>query len=165
MPVTSTHPDTEALSLTVVAEFDASAERVWRIWADPRQLERWWGPPSVPATFETHEFTPNGRASYFMSGPDGDRASGYWRFTAIEEPRLLEFDDGFANESGEPVTELGTTHAVVTLEEAGGRTRMTIVSTFESAEQLEKMLAMGMEEGMGEALGQIDSLLAESPAV
>ncbi|GAA3687485.1 SRPBCC domain-containing protein [Arthrobacter ginkgonis] len=165
MPVINTHTDTEALSLTVIAEFDASIQRVWRIWADPRQLERWWGPPSYPATFEIHEFTPTGRASYFMTGPDGDKASGWWRFTAIEEPNRLEFDMGFANESGEPVTELGSAHAAVTLEEVEGRTRMTIVSTFESAEQQEQMLAMGMEEGMAEAVGQIDALLAESPAV
>jgi len=164
MPVISTQADTEALSLTVIAEFDASAHRVWRIWADPRQLERWWGPPGYPATFEVHEFTPTGRAGYFMTGPDGGTANGWWRFTAVEEPNRLEFDMGFANESGEPVTEMGTAHAVVTLEETGGRTRMAIVSTFESAGQQEKMLAMGMEEGMGEAVGQIDSLLAESPA-
>jgi uncharacterized protein YndB with AHSA1/START domain len=52
-------------------------------------------------------------------------------------------------------------HCVATLEPAdGGGTRMSVVSTFADAEQLEQMLAMGMEEGMREALGQIDALLA-----
>ena len=37
---------------------------------------------------------------------------------------------------------------------------MTTVSSFESAEQLEEMIKMGMEEGMGLAMGQIDTLLA-----
>lgn len=161
MTVISTQKDTEALSMTIVAEFDASVERVWQIWEDPRQLERWWGPPTWPATFDTHEFVPGGKASYYMTGPEGDKARGWWRFTAIEAPNRLEFDDGFADENGDPVAEMGTTHGVVTLEAIGDRTRMTVVSNFESAEQLEKMLAMGMEEGMNEAMGQIDAILAD----
>ncbi|WP_255596428.1 hypothetical protein [Cellulomonas sp. C5510] len=40
----------------------APAERVWRLRADPRQLERWWGPPSRPAAFTEHELVPGGRA-------------------------------------------------------------------------------------------------------
>lgn len=165
MTVISSHKDTEALSLTVVAEFNARVEQVWRIWEDPRQLERWWGPPTWPATFEKHDFKPGGGATYFMTGPDGEKARGWWKFTAIDAPNLLEFDDGFADEHWEPVAEMGETHAAVTLAAAGGQTRMTIVSTFESADQLEKMVAMGMEEGMKEAMGQIDSILAEHASV
>lgn len=165
MTVVSVDKDVEALSLTVVAEFDADVERVWKIWEDPRQLERWRGPPTWPATFEKHEFTPGGRASYYMTGPDGEKAGGWWRFTAIEAPGYLEFDDGFADEQGIPVDEMGTTHAVVHIEPIGDRTRMTIKSTFESEEQMQKMVDMGMEEGLKEAIGQIDSLLAEKSTV
>ena len=159
MTVIEARKDTAALNFTIVAEFEAGVERVWQIWADPRQLERWWGPPTWPATFEDHEFRPGGKASYYMTGPEGEKARGWWLFTAIEAPHRLEFDDGFADENGDPVAEMGTTHAVVTLEDVGGRTRMTTVSSFESAEQLQKMLEMGMEEGMKEAMGQIDGVL------
>ncbi|MBT2512568.1 SRPBCC domain-containing protein [Arthrobacter sp. ISL-30] len=161
MTVVSTVKNLEALNLTIVLEFDANVERVWQIWEDPRQLERWWGPPTWPATFKEHEFKPGGRATYFMTGPDGEKSNGWWRFTAIDAPHHLEFDDGFADEEGEPTGDLGATHAIVTLEPIGDRTRMTVVSTFESEEQFEQMLEMGMEEGMKEAAGQIDSILAE----
>jgi uncharacterized protein YndB with AHSA1/START domain len=160
MPVISTTKNLEALSLTLVAEFDAAVERVWQIWEDPRQLERWWGPPTYPATFEGFDFQPGGKASYYMTGPEGDKARGWWKFTAIDAPRKLEFDDGFADESGSPVDALGVGHAAVDLEDIGGRTRMTIMSTFESEEQMEEILKMGMEEGMREAAGQIDAVLA-----
>ncbi|NKX56453.1 SRPBCC family protein [Arthrobacter mobilis] len=163
MTVISSQKNAEALTHTIVAEFDAGVERVWRIWEDPRQLERWWGPPSWPATFERHDFVPGGGASYYMTGPEGEKSRGWWRITAVEAPHRLEFDDGFADDNGDPVAAMGATHAVVTLEDVGGRTRMTIESTFESAEQLEKMLAMGMEEGLREAVGQIDAILAGSP--
>ncbi|WP_457973656.1 SRPBCC family protein [Arthrobacter sp. D1-17] len=161
MTVISSTKNVDALSFTLVAEFDASVERVWQIWEDPRQLERWWGPPTWPATFEKHEFTPGGEASYYMTGPEGERAGGWLRITDIQAPNRLEFDDGFADENGAPVDAMGTTHASVMLEDIGGRTRMTVNSVFESEEQMDKMLEMGMEEGMQEAAGQIDAILAE----
>jgi uncharacterized protein YndB with AHSA1/START domain len=51
MTVTAVRKDPHALTMTIDAEFDASLERVWQLWADPLQLERWWGPPTYPATF------------------------------------------------------------------------------------------------------------------
>ncbi|WP_433501988.1 SRPBCC family protein [Pseudonocardia halophobica] len=160
MTVIDVRKDPQALTLTFVAEFDAPVERVWEVWADPRRLERWWGPPTWPATFVEHQFVVGGRSRYYMTGPEGEKAGGWWVITAIDEPHRLEFDDGFAGEDGEPNTAMPTTHAVVTLEAAGPGTRMTTVSTFTSLEDLEKLTAMGMEEGMREAMGQIDAVLA-----
>jgi uncharacterized protein YndB with AHSA1/START domain len=161
MSVISSTKNLEALSFTLIAEFDAGVERVWQVWEDPRQLERWWGPPNYPATFDRFDFQPGGKADYYMTTPEGEKPRGWWRFTAIQAPNRLEFDDGFADEKGDPVDSMGITHATVTLEDAGGRTRMTILSTFESEEQMEQMVQMGMEEGMREAAGQIDAVLAE----
>lgn len=160
MSVVSTTKNPEALTFTLVAEFSAGVERVWQLWEDPRQLERWWGPPTWPATFEQFEFTPGGNAAYYMTGPDGEKARGWWRFTDINAPESLEFDDGFADEHGAPVEAMGAMHMAATLEDADGRTRMTILTTFESEEQLNQVLDMGMEEGMTEAVGQIDDILA-----
>ena len=164
MTVVSSEKDVEALTLTFVAEFDAPVERVWQLWEDPRQLERWWGPPTWPATFDQHDFEVGGRSAYYMTGPDGEKARGWWEVTAIEPPYRLEFDDGFADDDGNPVDSLGITRAVVTFGTVDGKTRMTSVSSFASADQLEKMMEMGMEEGMREAIGQIDAILAEVPA-
>ena len=159
MTVISVERDADALTLTFVAEFAAPVERVWRVWEDPRQLERWWGPPTWPATFERFDLEPSGGASYFMTGPDGEKARGWWRFIAVEAPHRLEFEDGFADEAGSPSEAMPTTTAVVTLEAIETGTRMTTVSRFASLEQLEQLAAMGMEEGMRLAMGQIDALL------
>ncbi|MET4094140.1 SRPBCC domain-containing protein [Arthrobacter sp. UYCu712] len=161
MTVVSSTKNLEALSFTLVTEFDADVKRVWQVWEDPRLLERWWGPPTWPATFEQFDFQRGGKAAYYMTGPDGTKARGWWRITAIQAPNQLEFDDGFADGNGDHVEAMGITHATVTLEEVGDRTRMTVLSTFESEEQMNQMVEMGMEEGMKEAAGQIDALLAE----
>jgi uncharacterized protein YndB with AHSA1/START domain len=164
MAVISADKDTQELNFRIVAEFDADVKRVWRIWEDPRQLERWWGPPTWPATFDTYDFAVGGRAEYYMTGPDGEKAHGWWVITGIDAPTRLSFDDGFADEKREPMDELGRTHAVVTLEDLGGRTRMTLVTGFESLEQLDQMVGMGMEEGLKGALGQVDAILSEQDA-
>ncbi len=75
MTVTAVHKDPEALTLTLTAEFDASPTRVWELWADPRQLERWWGPPTWPATFTQHDLAPGSHVAYHMTGPNGDEAA------------------------------------------------------------------------------------------
>jgi uncharacterized protein YndB with AHSA1/START domain len=159
MTVIGTRKDPDALTLTFVAEFDAGVERVWQVWEDPRQLERWWGPPAWPATFTKHEFVVGGICRYHMTGPDGTKSPGWWTITAIEAPHRLEFDDGFADENGEPSDVFPSTHSTVTLEAVGDRTRMTSVSKFASLESLEKTVSMGAVEGMTLALGQIDEVL------
>lgn len=73
MTVISSSRDTEALSLTFIAEFDAGVGKVWQLWEDPRQLERWWGPPTWPATFTVHDFVKGGESRYFMTCPQATR--------------------------------------------------------------------------------------------
>jgi len=64
MPITSVHKDLEALTLTVVADFPVTVRRLWDAYADPRQIERFWGPPEWPATFYRHDMAPGGRSHY-----------------------------------------------------------------------------------------------------
>jgi uncharacterized protein YndB with AHSA1/START domain len=165
MTVTNVSKDLEALTLTITCEFAAGVERVWQVWADPRQLERWWGPPTYPATVTDHDLVPGGRVSYYMTGPEGDTPGGWWRIIAVEEPHRLEFKDGFTDDDGEPNEDMPTTVTEVTLETiAGGATRMTMVSTFPSLEAMEQLMAMGAEEGMRLAVGQVDGLIEAGPA-
>lgn len=159
MPVTGVTKDLDALTMTVNAEFDADAERVWELWSDPRQLERWWGPPSYPATFVDHELVPGGRATYYMTGPEGQKYHGWWRFEEVDPPTMLRFEDGFADDEGNPNDEMPTTVATVTITEADGATTMSIQSKFASREGMEQVIEMGMEQGITEAVGQIDGIL------
>lgn len=162
MTVTAVRKDPEALTLTITAEFDASPERVWQLWADPRQLERWWGPPTYPATFTRHDLAVGSRVEYHMTGPEGDQPHGYWDILETEPPHRLVYRDGFANEDGSPNDDLPRNEGRVTIEGIGdGRTRMSIDSLFPSREAMEQVLAMGMEAGITEAVGQIDAILAE----
>jgi len=159
MSVTDVQKDPASLTLTITSDFDAPVARVWQVWEDPRQLERWWGPPTYPATVVDHDLTPGGKVSYFMTGPEGDEHHGWWRVVAVDAPHRLEFEDGFADETGTPNPDLPVTVTRVVLSERAGRTQMAIETTFPSLEAMEQVISMGAEEGMKAALGQIDGLL------
>ena len=159
MTVMSSTADRENLKMTVVAEFNSPAEKVWEVWADPRKLEKWWGPPTWPATFHQFDFAEGGEAKYYMTGPEGEKAPGYWRFQVIEQGKRIRFDDGFADQEGNPDPNMPAMVMEMTLDAEEGRTRMTTVTKFNSIDDLEQVLEMGMEEGMTSAMGQIDALL------
>lgn len=161
MTVTAVQRDLDQLTLTITAEFAAPVERVWQVWADPRQLERWWGPPTYPATVTAHDLSVGGRVAYYMTGPEGDRHGGWWEITAVEAPHRLAFVDGFADADGVPNDNMPITTGTVTLSEReGGGTTMLIVSTFASTESMTQLIEMGMEEGITLSLGQIDTVLS-----
>jgi len=163
MTVVKTEKDAENLTLTIVAEFEAATDRVWEMWEDPQKLEQWWGPPTFPATFTRHEFVVGGQSRYHMTGPQGETPRGWWRIEAIEKPSRIEFANGLAGDDGEPVAGVEPMPSEVTFEPMDTGTRMTVVTSFVDVAQMERMLTMGMQEGMSQAIGQIDALLR--PAV
>ncbi len=161
MPVTTITKDLDTRSLVITASFAAPVERIWQIYADPRQLERIWAPPTYPATVTEHSLTPGGRVHYFLTGPEGDKFYGGWNVLTVDEPRGFTFEDFFADENYTPSTDLPVSVGSVTFEADGDRTTATFTATYPTAEALQQVLDMGMEEGTREAMGQIDALLAE----
>lgn len=158
MPVTDVRHDLETCTLTIVAEFAAPVDRIWQIYADPRQLEKIWGPPEYPATVVDHDLRVGGRVTYYMTGPEGDKHAGYWHITAVDAPRSFAFDDGFADLDFTPDPNLPVSKNVFTFVEFDGGTRVTFVSSYASAEALQQVLDMGVIEGATSAINQIDGL-------
>jgi uncharacterized protein YndB with AHSA1/START domain len=159
MSVTSIDKDLEALAFTLIADFDATVEQVWDLWADPRKLERWWGPPTYPATVIDHDLTAGGEVTYYMTSPEGEKFRGWWRVTAVDGPKSLEFIDGFADSEGKPA-DLPTNTTTMRLSAYDGGTRMELRSVFDTREQMDQLIAMGMDEGLKLAVGQMDALLS-----
>lgn len=160
MTVTAIHKDPEKLTMAFTAEFDATPEQVWELWANPRLFEKWWGPPEYPATVVGHEFAPGGKVRYYMTGPDGEKYHGASGFVALDPPKSLEFTDVFLDDDGNEVDEMPTMTSRVEISDIGGATRMVITTTFPSLEAMEQLIEMGAEEGMKGSLSQVDALLA-----
>jgi uncharacterized protein YndB with AHSA1/START domain len=160
--IVSVEKDFDGLALVLIADFDAPIERVWELWADPRQLERWWGPPTHPATVEKHDLAAGGEVTYVMIGPRGEESRGWWRVTSVAPPRSLEFTDGFANRDGTPNAETPTTAVQMRLTEQDGGTRMELRFVFASSEHMRQLERWGAFEVFPQSVGQMDALLAAS---
>src|SRR5262249_35659512 len=100
-----------------------------------------------------HDRTRGRPASRLLGGPRGRRAASAPRPPPLPAPRPR----GAPRPAALPIT-----MTRVRIEGVGhGRTRMSIESVFPSAEAMEQILAMGMEEGLTQAVGQIGAILAE----
>lgn len=161
MPVTSVTTDPETLTITVVGDFPVSVERLWEAFADPRQLERFWGPPGYPATFDRYEFEPGGLAHYWMTSPEGQRYYGRWDFDEVDAPRRFAVRDAFATSDGEIDPTIPPGRMTFDFESTATGSRFTSVSTSASLEALEQVLAMGQVEGMRTAFAQLDAVIAD----
>jgi len=160
MPLTNVANDAAAQTVTLTAEFDAPVERAWQLYADPRQLEQWWNPPGYPLTITDHDLSVGGFVRAHVTAPDGQKIQAYWRISAVDAPRGMEWEDGFLDDQGEPNPAIPPTTMRLTLaERAGGGTRMTIVVGFLSAEAMQEYLDMDIEEQMRVTFGQADALL------
>ena len=157
MPLTSATKDAAKLTLTVIGDFPVPQQRLWDAYADPRQLERFWGPPAYPATFTLHDFHVGGRAEFFMTGPNGERWNGSWKFTAVNPISSFAADDGDGKVDDGPAS------MTFAFETTATGSRMTGVTQFASVEAME-MMASAMEEGIRAATPQLDALLAEGAA-
>ena len=165
MSVTSVENDHEALTMTVSADLDATVERAWQLWADPRQFEQWWGPPGYPVTVIDHDLRAGGRVTFFMAGPEGERHDSLWEVVAADPPRHLELRDADVDEDGRPNDGNAMTAMIITIDERDGAGAVMAVCThFDSLEGMEQVLAMGVEEGMRMVLAQIAAVLAGTPA-
>jgi uncharacterized protein YndB with AHSA1/START domain len=161
MPVIDVTKDIDNRTLTITARFAAPVERVWALYADPRQLEKVWGPPIYPATFVDHSLTVGSRSTYYMTGPEGDKHAGWWLITDVNEPTAFAFEDGFADEEFNPASDMPLSHNVYTFEaDDDGGTLATYVSTYDTAQALQQVIEMGIEEGTTQAINQIDEFLA-----
>lgn len=161
MPIASVTSDPAALTLTVVAEYPVPVERLWEAYADPRQLERFWGPETWPATFTRHDMAVGGYSNYYMTGPDGTTSRGWWKFVDIKPGERIELEDGFADEQGNPNGQMPSMKMVFDFSSTASGSRFQSVTTFPSVEAMEELVKMGMEEGMRSAMSQIDAVLAD----
>lgn len=159
MPVTDVITDADALTMTLTAEFAAPVERLWTAFTDPRQLERFWGPPGWPATFTAFDLSVGGRADYHMTSPRGEKAGGSWEFLEIDEPSGFSVLDSFVGEDGRPAEGMPTMRTVFSFESTASGSKLVNTSYFTSADALEQVVSMGAVEGSTMALNQLDRVL------
>lgn len=158
--MTTTHPETQLTAdpdlpmLTVVREFDAPVEAVFRAHTDPELVKQWLGPRGLTMTIERWDAQTGGAYRYVHTGDDGVEHGFYGAFHEVRpDERIVQtftyvgFPDGVMLDTA-------------TFEDLGGRTRLTVTSMFDSIESRDGLVSSGMEAGMVEGYERLDDLLA-----
>jgi uncharacterized protein YndB with AHSA1/START domain len=148
--------------ITLSRVYDAPQELVFSMFKNPEHLAKWWGPTTWPASIKSFDFRPGGIWHYYMTGPDGEKAWGKATFAEIDEPNSITFTDAFSDEEGNVDPKLPVGKSTVLFAEVGGKTTLTMIGEYQSAEEVQKIVEMGMVEGMRDTWSQLERLLAEA---
>jgi uncharacterized protein YndB with AHSA1/START domain len=142
--------------------FNAPRPLVFKAWSDPKLLEQWWGPKDWTLPVNKLDFRPGGSWHYCMKGPDGMESWGKAVYHEIVAPERIIYTDYFSTPEGTPVE--GMPEATVTVEfiEQDGKTLLKNTAVYQSAEARDKVLAMGIQEGVNETFARLDALLASA---
>lgn len=139
--------------IVMTREFDAPLELVFKVMTDPDLVPRWWGPRGHTTKVDEMEARRGGAWRYLDSDPNGNVAAfrGVYHEVASERTVTTFEFEGMPGHVG-----LVTT----TLEDIGGRTRLTEVSLFPSVADRDGTVAMGMQAGASETMDRLEELLA-----
>lgn len=142
--------DTEIL---VVREFDAPRELVWQVMSDPEHQRNWYGGPETPLIECRNDVRVGGTYRNVTQLPDGSTFAFSGEYLEVDEPALVVYLERF-----EPIPG-AECRVTTTLDDLGGRTRMTVRMDFGSRENRDGALASGMESGMLAAYDRLEHLL------
>jgi uncharacterized protein YndB with AHSA1/START domain len=147
--------------IKVTREFDAPVEQVWKAWTESELLDQWWAPQPWKANTKSMDFSEGGRWLYYMEGPDGTRQYCRVNYKSIVPNKSFTTDGGFCDESGNITDEMPRMRWKNSFSKSGNGTRVDVVITFDSEEDLNKIIEMGFKEGFAAAHTNLDELLAK----
>lgn len=153
--------DQSKKQMTVVRQFDAPIEMVWKAWTDSTLLDKWWAPKPWKARTKSMDFRPGGTWHYAMIGPEGEQHWAYMEFETINPQKNYTSMDGFCDENGVPNKDLPGMQWNAQFASSGSGTKVTVLIGFTSEAQMEQLIAMGFKEGFTMAHGNLDELLQE----
>jgi len=135
---------------------DAPHELVFSVWTDPKHLAQWWGPNGFTTTTSVFEFRAGGVWRFVMHGPDGRDYENRITFDEIVRPERIAYHHG-GGDDVEPVQ----FNTVVTFEDLGGKTRLTMRGQFPSAEERARVIReYGADKGLVQTLARLADYVA-----
>ncbi len=146
-------------TMTIEKEFAARRQLVWDCYTKSELLDRWFAPKPMTTKTKSMDFREGGHWHYAMVDPGGQEYWGRLDYQTISPIDNFTALDGFCDESGTLDPELPRSNWDVTFTDASERTLVQTVISFKSAAELEKVVEMGMEEGMTSTLERLEELL------
>ena len=146
--------------ITLTKDYDTTKGVLFSMFSNPEQLTKWWGPGNWPAGSVSFDFREGGVWHYFMTGPDDAKVWGKATFQEIDVPNSLSFTDAFSDADGTVDDSLPVGYTTFRfVEENAGVTTLTMTSRYDTVEQANEVVKMGMLEGMKDTWTQLEQLV------
>jgi uncharacterized protein YndB with AHSA1/START domain len=137
----------------VTREFAAPRELVLRAYTDPELLVQWLGPHDLTMTVEYYDVRDGGTWRYVHTDAEGHAYGFHGVFHGDAGPDTIVAT--FEYEGAPGHVSLDTT----TFQEHGGATVVRTVSSFQSVEDRDGMIAADMERGVRDSGERLETLL------
>ncbi|MES2893503.1 MAG: SRPBCC domain-containing protein [Bacteroidota bacterium] len=151
--------DKEAKKLRVIREFAAPVKNVWAAWTESDLLDQWWAPKPWKTETKSMDFRVGGTWVYAMVGPEGEKHWCKNDFTSITPLKDFSGRDAFCDEAGNITESLPQSNWANEFSETADSTIVNIEVSYDELSDLEKILEMGMQQGLTAALENLDALL------
>lgn len=154
-----------------VQTFDAPRDLVWKAWTDPDMLRAWWGPHGCDTPECDIDLRIGGGYRIVSRAPDGTLYPVKGVYLEIEETRRLVMTDNSDdmpaywrkayNKRRKAADDAALAEIVLTLtlEDAGGGTKMTLSSRFATAADRDAFFKMNSEDTWRQSFEKMDAVL------
>jgi uncharacterized protein YndB with AHSA1/START domain len=142
--------------------FAAPRQRVFEAWSKPEYLTQWWGPAGWTLPVCKMDFRPGGVWHYCMKGPGGEESWGKAVYHEIVAPERIVYSDYFSDAEGNENDQMPVARITMEFIEQDGHTKLVSRTQYPTPADLEKVMQMGMVEGMTEMLDRFDEYLAKA---
>jgi len=145
--------------LTVVRDFDAPVDLVWKAWTERDILDQWWAPKPWKAETKSMDFRVGGRWLYCMVGPNGEQHWCRVDFHMIKPQVSVASTSVFCDEEGHSNTDMPTMNWLQQFSQTAHGTTVTVVLTFDNEASMEKIIVMGFQQGFSMGMSNLDEYL------
>jgi uncharacterized protein YndB with AHSA1/START domain len=151
--------DKQKNTLTVKREFVAKRQLVWDCYTKSELLDQWFAPKPFITKTKSMDFSEGGHWLYAMIDPEGKEYWGRMDYCTIHPIENYTAFDGFCDESGTLNPELPRASWDVVFIEASQHSYVHTLVSYNSLQDLETVIQMGMQEGLTSTLQRLDELL------
>jgi PhnB protein len=148
--------DKEKNTISVKRDFTTNLDLLWAAWTDSKILDQWWAPKPYKAVTERMNFSEGGQRLYYMLGPKGDKQWCQTNYQIIKIHNFFSYKEAFCDEEGIPNLDHPSMKWNISFENHGVVSSVDIEISFNSEEDLQKILKMGFQEGFIMALENLD---------
>ena len=141
--------------ITITRILETNRETAFQSYTDPTLIPQWWGPSYLTTTIDKMVVRPGGIWRFIQHDEVGNEFAFHGVYHTVQPPEKIVYTFEFEGMPGHVMLE------TITFEDQNGQTLMTDLAVFQSVEDRDEMLSVGMEAGATETMDRFAELVVK----